>query len=178
MCSSIFARWKKALAKACENVRQLHSRNLPTSLHQKAWISYEKILMYRTNVSFFMRFVNDLILYALGDTLQQKAAKYIADGKPINEEFVDSTTDTFTRLLQLQLVGRALLLLISFKYLKVTKVMCYYTLLVELIIEVGVPIDAGDLRQAFLSVRLLIFFILDYFHFYPTVICVMVVQLS
>ena len=78
----------------------------------------------------------------------------------------------------MQLIGRALLLLISFKYLKVSKVMCYYQLLIELFYEVGFPVDTGDVRQSNLRTRLINFFILDYFHFYPTVICVMVVQLS
>ena len=69
MCSSNFAKWKKALAKACENVKQLHSRDLPTSLHQSAWMSYEKILMYRTSVSFLMRFIEDIMLFEIGATI-------------------------------------------------------------------------------------------------------------
>ena len=72
--------------------------------------------------------------------------KYIADGKPINEEFVESTKGYYDEFLQIQILSRALLLLLSFKYLKVTKVMCYYQLLLELLIEIGFPCDSGDLR--------------------------------
>ena len=78
----------------------------------------------------------------------------------------------------MQIIGRAILLLVSFKYLKVTKAMCYFTLLVELIIEIWIPVDAGDLRIPFLNARMLVYFVLDYFHFYPTVICIMIIHLS
>ena len=56
--------------------------------------------------------------------------------------------------------------------------MCYYTLLCKALIEIGFPTDAGDLRQNFLQLNLLIFFVLDYFHFYPTLICIMIIQLA
>ena len=79
------------LRKVCHKIRQLHRRELPTTLHKKAWMSYETILMYRTNVSFFMRFLNEVIVYMLGDSVIDHSKKYIADGKQLNEKYVEST---------------------------------------------------------------------------------------
>lgn len=129
--------------------------------------------MYRTNVAFLMRFLFDVAVYFLDDTYAQNSARYIAANKEVNQETVDTTFSAFVKLFYVLSFGRLVLLLISIKYLKITKVYCYYQLLIWLVIEVGLPYDSGELRMSWLHVNLLIFFILDYFHFYPTAICIM-----
>ena len=110
-------------------------------------MKYETILMYRTNIAFFMRFLGEIAMLACEDTYTTRSAKYIADEKPFNEEFVNSTHDIVSQVFTWLIFGRALLLLISFKYLGVTKMMCYYNLLMLLLNEIGLPNDSGDLRH-------------------------------
>ena len=74
--------------------------------------------------------------------------------------------------------GRALMLIVSYKYLPITKFMVYYQLLLALVTEIGLPLDMGTYAQEFVQVDLLISFILDYFSFYPTTACIILVQAS
>lgn len=74
--------------------------------------------------------------------------------------------------------GRLLLFLLSFRYLRVTKIYIYYNLLLALVWEIGLPHGMGTERISFLQTYLVTVFIFDYFDFYPTVLCITTVQLS
>ena len=56
-----FKKHREALSRGFAKIAKIHRRKLPTILHEKAWMSYETILMYRTNCAFFMYFANDVI---------------------------------------------------------------------------------------------------------------------
>ena len=68
-------------------------------------MSYEKILMYRTNISFFMRFLNEVIVYMLGNSVIDNSKKFIADGKQFNEYYVESTFDAFSNIYTGLIIG-------------------------------------------------------------------------
>ena len=71
-----------------------------------------------------------------------------------------------------------ILLFLSFKYLRVTKVYIYCNLIVTLICEIGLPNGLGAERIEFMHLSLLMIFILDYFDFYPSIVCIIIVHLS
>lgn len=71
--------------------------------------------------------------------------------------------------------SRSLLLLLSLKYKKIAKIFVYYQLLILIVIVIGLPKDAGDLRHTNLEMELILTFTMDYFSFYPTLICMTVV---
>ena len=84
------------LSKSIKNIQQLHRRDLPTKYHQEAWKSYDKILMYRTNVSGLLRFLHDAFWFANGASGVQKAHTVLNAGKvEVNEDFTDATLSIF-----------------------------------------------------------------------------------
>ena len=64
------------------------------------------------------------------------------------------------------------------KYIKVTKVIAYYLLAMEFIFELGLPINRGSEGAGFVNLLLTLFFVLDYFHFFPTAICCGIVSIT
>ena len=68
-------------------------------------MSYERILMYRTNISFFMRFLNEVIVYMLGNSVIDNSKKFIADGKQFNENYIESTFDAFSNIYMGLIIG-------------------------------------------------------------------------
>ena len=84
------------LQKGIKNVKTLHRRDLPTKYHQEAWKSYDKILMYRTNVTGLLRFLLDAFWFANGASGAQKARKVLDVGKvEVNEDYTDATLSIF-----------------------------------------------------------------------------------
>lgn len=74
--------------------------------------------------------------------------------------------------------GRIIILLASFKYLKITKVVAYYQLTMEFIFELGLPINRGSESAVFVNLLTQFFFVLDYFHFWPTAVACSVVSIT
>ena len=153
-------------------------RELPTESHKHAWKNFERILMYRTNFAFFSRFVLELVAHIAGFSRPQKSKKYIEDGKPHNKDFVDATFAYFEVAYTVLMFGRIILLLISTKYLNVTKCVPYYQLGMEFINEVGLPFDRGLSGGIVVFLSNQLFFVTDYFDWLPTAFCACVVQIS
>ena len=61
--------------------------------------------MYRTNISFFMRFLNEVIVYMLGNSVIDNSKKFIADGKQFNENYIESTFDAFSNIYMGLIIG-------------------------------------------------------------------------
>ena len=74
--------------------------------------------------------------------------------------------------------ARLILLFLSFKYLRVTKVYIYYNLFVILVCEMGLPNSLGAERIEFIQLSLIIVFCSDFFDFYPSIVCIMIVHLT
>lgn len=70
----------------------------------------------------------------MGATVTQKSRVIFNEGKlEVNKAFTDATFEIFEKIFISMMFGRLVLSLISFKYLKVTKLMIYYHLLMALI---------------------------------------------
>ena len=163
---------------ACRKVKELMRHDLPSESHKTAWKNYERILMYRTNFSLFSRVLFDIMAYMAGGSRVQKSKEYIEEGKMHNVAYVDATFAYFEAAFVTLMFGRVILLLISTKYLNVTKCVAYYQLGMELIFEVGLPIDRGLEGAAYVSNMILNLFVFDYFYWIPNAICANIVQIS
>ena len=74
-----------------QSVRFALFGTLPTKSHQKAWQSFEKILVYRSNVFLIQVFLVLCLKYLTGDTVFDLYEKQVREGKPHNKEFADAT---------------------------------------------------------------------------------------
>ena len=127
-------------------VRSLLRREFSSKSHEKAWANFEQLLMYRTKGAFIMRVLIDYTFFFLGDSRVQNSEKYVLEGAdqetfPYNKDFTDATFTYFKYLYIVMSFGRVIILFLSIKYQKVTKVIGYYLLAMEFIFELGLPIN-------------------------------------
>ena len=126
-----------------------------------------------------MRVLQDAFLYASGAADTQKSRTDLEEGKvDVNENYTDATYSTFESVFTAMICARVLLLILSFKYLRLTKVFIYYNVMAALVWEIGLPHGMGLERINYMQVQLVIVFILDYFDFYPSIACIVGVHLS
>ena len=139
--------------------------------------------MYRTNSAFIMSVLIDFTQFFIGDSRVQNSEKFVVAGVnqeiiPYNKDFTDATFLYFKYLYIVLSFSRVIIILASIKYLKVTKAIAYYMLAMEFIFEVGLPINRGSESAGYVNLLMTIFFVLDYFHFWPTVICSALVSIA
>ena len=106
----------------------------PSEYHQEKWKDYEKILMYRANLSMISRFCLDFSFLLLGKLQSVQTEKFIESNSPdLNTTLVSDMFPYAKWALIMTIFGRVILMLISLKKLKVTKTYFYFNLMVELI---------------------------------------------
>ena len=139
--------------------------------------------MYRTNSALIMSVLIDFTQFFIGDSRVQNSEKFVVAGVnqemiPYNKDFTDATFLYFKYFYIVLSFSRVIIILASIKYLKVTKAIAYYMLAMEFIFEVGLPINRGSESAGHLNLLMTFFFVLDYFHFWPTVICCALVSIA
>ena len=70
----------------------------------------------------------------------------------MNEAYVEATFEYWKSAWLFLMLGRIVLLLATFKYLKITKIFLYWGLLMELIVQIGFPMDTGEFGSDFLAI--------------------------
>ena len=93
----------------------------------------------------------------------------------MNTAYVEDTFEYFKVAWLAMSFGRFILLLLTIKYLKVTKIFLYWGLVMELIVQIGFPMDTGVFGSDFLATSNLVAFVLEYFSFWPSTIAVITV---
>ena len=66
--------------------------------------------------------------------------------------------------------GRGVILILSYQRPEITKIFFYYGKLMELIVQVGLPIDTGIIGGEHLSNLNVLDFVLNYFSYWPSAI--------
>ena len=108
-------------------------RELPTEIHQRAWENFEKLLCYRSNISFLSRLMYDGVWYSVGASKIHMARLYIKGEKPFNEGYVEATFFYYEWTMILLIFGRIFLLVISYWDLRVCRLHIYWQLLIQTI---------------------------------------------
>ena len=116
-------------SKILSDVKSLIFRKYPTEYHKKAWSSFEKICMYRSNLGQIEKLFNSLLLIVLGKANFQRAEDYIVDQTDEDLESMKVSLAIFPYAKWIYIIftiGRLVLILLSIKNLRICKIYFYY----------------------------------------------------
>ena len=129
-------------------------------------------MMYRCNLTFCSKLLFMAVMVPSGQANFQQSEEFIAEGGQHNEELVSEILPFIKMALIFMTLGRAVLLLISFKRLSICKVYIYYQV-VYVLLELFLPRDHGDMQLKVMMDNNLMSFLLLYFDFWPSCIAML-----
>ena len=148
-------------------------KNLPTKAHKKAWLSVERLFIYRSNTYVAITFFIQIIRYIEGKSPVDLSRDYIKNKNPYNEYFVAATMDHIERILLLFTVSLPILLLLNVLNKNVCK---YYPIVFALryTLVLLLPRDYGDTANDFIYLQIISTFIMTVFNLWVSAFAFMV----
>ena len=141
-----FLSFLKNLRSNLRHIKAVIKRELPSQEHQNAWSDFDRILMYRANVTFISKVIFMMIWMAFGEANYQQSKDYMEeDGVQLNQELNKNVYPFLKWAMIVMTFGRLILVFASIKNLAICKVYIYYQI-VYLLLEEFLPRDYGDVQ--------------------------------
>ena len=135
---------KQGIINGFRDFKRLMYRTGPSEEHNKAWASFELLMMMRCNIGQTQAVLQSIGWFIFGTMPYQLSREYMDAGKPYNKEIVD---DDFYRYIKYAFIGfdllRFLCLIISYKWIGITKYYMYIQQ-ISLCLMHTLPQDYGD----------------------------------
>ena len=107
-------------------IKSLSKRDISEESSARAWQQYDKILLYRANLTMISKIMLSIGNLLTVQTPYHLSLKFVELDRVYNEQYVESTVE-YLRIAYLVLLwGRLPLVLFSFKKLDIARIYIYY----------------------------------------------------
>ena len=134
----------KTLKSLCHNIRVVQRRELPTKAHKNAWENWQRILMQRTLIFQLVSTVTNMSQWLGGTTKSDISRRFIEQEGTHNKQFTDDYYANFDLAATILSIIGVLIILFSCCKLKVIKVSFVHRMILNTVMQAGLPYVRGD----------------------------------